>query len=458
MDVLDQPEKELPTSEEFSKFLASFADDVTKLKSYGPENIKLRNEMYKKVEEKMEDLKRFSSVENYFDLFFNSGLYKHFQYIVALENTKISSHFISFIIDFVDSPENAEKIIKDKLVNDAINACEDLDEVNYQTDAQFLYEVFKLITELVDGCDDAEVFIEDLVKNTKLLSVILKQFNREDFDENVLEASEVLIVSIQIYKNCVSIIDDALINRILFYCSNLRSTSNANEDEFASNCYDIISSIAIDEVGVKKLESLLPIELLLGCWSTKKDSEKSISSKLTIKTIVTCLMNSPIMCEQFVNSGGIKKLFSSLNHSSFTKNTKKSKRLNDLVSIILSLMVRLSSDSIHFQRVFRKFIEKDHEKLNLIIDIAENFFSHIDVSKDDDDSWSIFQSISCVVLIIFGFSKNETRVSILTKVSGSKLIDMESIVDAAKEYIDEYNFTDNIKAGVELYSEIEKSL
>ena len=86
----------------------------------------------------------------------------------------------------------------------AIKFCVPLNEVNIQTDAQFLYNTFNLISVILDGCEDAAGFAATLLKDTEILSLIKRQLTRDDFDDNVLAAKETLAILLQMQPNLLA--------------------------------------------------------------------------------------------------------------------------------------------------------------------------------------------------------------------------------------------------------------
>lgn len=61
-----------------------------------------------------------------------------------------------------------------------------------------------MISVILDGCEDAAGFAAAFLKDTEFLSLIKRQLTRDDFDDNVLAATETLAILLQMQPNFIS--------------------------------------------------------------------------------------------------------------------------------------------------------------------------------------------------------------------------------------------------------------
>ena len=61
-----------------------------------------------------------------------------------------------------------------------------------------------MISVILDGCEDAAGFAATLLKDTEILSLIKRQLTRDNFDDNVLAATETLAILLQMQPNLLA--------------------------------------------------------------------------------------------------------------------------------------------------------------------------------------------------------------------------------------------------------------
>jgi hypothetical protein len=276
-----------------------------------------------------------------------------------------------------------------------------------------------LIITILDGCDDSQDFSLDLLSATPLLSIIERQFSRDDFDENVFAATETLETLLQTQPKFIAKLDIGLLNLLLRFCANQRRPASASEDEAACNGFDVVALVGMDNVGNQKIAELKGVDILLNCWSSS-----ATTVALAVRALDCILGGSPTCCDQFVDAGGLKKLF--LGAQKSTKYTFA------VVGIIESLLTMLPVDSVSFKRVVRKFAESD--KVTRFVEMAE-FVSANQTEGDgeeDDPAFDAFMKCCAVMAVLFAFSVQDVRLAVLRALNASNLIDIETVIETAE--------------------------
>lgn len=426
----------IPTDVDVKKTCSALAVLMKKLGSLQKEDTAEFHSLCEKILAQVTTLENMTQVEGFTSILFASELYPFIDSLISIPDTEISSKFLSILTDIAENPDNIERIIKQYYFKTAIKSAEIIDEINIQSDAQFLYSIFTLISTVIDGCDEPKAFIDSITQDSPLITLIHRQFNRDDFDQNVLAASELLAILLQLQPATMKFIDEGFVNLILRFCANMRKTKNAEEDEAASNAFNIVVILAMDPVEVKILANLGVIDILLACIGSSSSKEEKSSSKLAYNAIEACLTSSPVCCEQFVDAGGIKKVFGLLGNKSLTKNFET---LSNVISIIDSLLTSLPTDSVHLKRVLRKFIEKEYEKLFVLISLTEFLFLSIDFEEEDQsnaDQYDTYLVCCSDIAILLALLPEEAKIALTLKIRESEVIDPQLVVDSALERVE----------------------
>ncbi|OHT06935.1 hypothetical protein TRFO_24892 [Tritrichomonas foetus] len=436
---MDENEAPLPTKEDAIKVCDAISSDISKIKKLSDEDEDLRFKFYKNIVDNLETLKKYEGIDHFSDILFDSSLNSQFSFLVSTPNTEISSSFISLLTDICEDSTTIDIIRRSDYLVTAIAGCLPLDEVNIQTDAQFLYNTFNLIAVILDGCEDAQGFADTILKNTELLELVKRQFKRDDFDENVLAATETLAILLQIYPQFIGESDSELLHLLLRFVANERNPKSASEDEAAHNGFNAVTLFAIDEKGNEMLVELRGIEILLNGWSSH-----SKTAMLAIKSLESALAASTPCCEQFIEFGGIKKLFRALNDPATLTSKKLSTRI---IGILDALLTMLPDNSLSFKRVLKKFIENEYEKISKLIKLSEFVFEN--VTDDDADSMDTFQLCSCCLLILLAYLPNEAKAVIIENLSKSETLDFQLLIDTAELRIEEAPaIADKVRNGI----------
>ena len=430
---IEAPDIQLPTEKDVSLLCKEITTDIKKYVALNEKKEVIPDLLLNRLKEELERLSTMTEITGFYDTIFSSDLYPYFRTLISFPKTEISSSFMSVLTDLAEDPNHIERIIKEEFIQISIKACEKIDEVNVQSDAQFMYLTFELLSITLDGCDDSKQVSETVLKETNILKLIEKEFTRDDFDENVLAASELLAIMLQTSPSLVKTLNIGLVNLIVRFCANMRATKHADEDEAASNGFNIIILLAMDKEGIDKLIQINAIEVLLACTEivTNSKTEKS-SARLALNAIEACCSSSSICCEQLVDHNGLKKIFSFLREGL----VQNQSLCSNVISIIESMLTQLPIESTSMQRVMLKFIDDNSSKVQILIKIGEKLFENVKFDDDgniaeNDDSFDTFCLVCSCLVVLVGIGTKEVKISVLQGVIESEVIDSELIIDSA---------------------------
>ncbi|EAY21618.1 hypothetical protein TVAG_013840 [Trichomonas vaginalis G3] len=454
---LDDPGP-IPTQTDIKKVCSLLATDIRKLNSLKKEDETEFHTLCQSILESTKKLEELTEIDGFSLVLFGSDLYPFINSLISIPDTEISAIFLSILTDLSEKTENIERLIKEKYIITAIKNAESIDEINIQSDAQYLYSIFNLISTIIDGCEEPKAFIDSFIKDTILLKLIERQFQRDDFDQNVLAASELLAIILQSNTSTIALIDDGFINLILRFCANMHTTKQAEEDEAASNAFNIVIILAMDPVTVKILANLGVVDILLQCTGSSSHKTEKSSALLAYNALDACLSTLPLCCEQFVDADGIQKVFGLLGNQSLKKNFEF---LSNVISIIDSLLSSLQKDSTQMKRVLRKFQEKDYEKMNIWIKLTEYLFKNVNFEEEDQSNSDIFDTfLQCCssISILMYLLPNEAKVELASKINESMVIDYQLVIDSALELLEQSpNIKDRVEGGIKIIELLCKS-
>ncbi|KAH0792440.1 DUF1716-domain-containing protein [Histomonas meleagridis] len=435
----------LVTEDDLKYTCNSLLKEVQKIENIPQQNNEMISRSERNIINLLTKLQECEGIDGFNEVLFESPVTQKFSALIQCPNTEISSLFISILTDVCENTNSIPIVKRGNYLEIAISRCVTVNFIEVQPDAQLLYGTFNLIATILDGCEDAPDYATHLLQDTEVLSLIEKQFIRDDFDENVLAATETLAILLQIQPSFISKIDIGLVNLLVRFCANLQNPKSASEIEAAHNAFNSVILIGLDEIGNEKLVELRAIDILLNCWTPH-----SSVALLAIRSVESVLSASKACCEQFIEGGGIKKLFSALNDQMIVKSQKF---CVPIVGILDSLLTILDTDSTYFMRVMRKFEEKECEKVERIVQIAEFLFDIVD--EKNPDSLDNLQLCCCIIMVIFGYGSIEIQTKLIQEISDSESIDFQLVVDSAELRIDEAkSIADRVRKGIEMIQKV----
>jgi beta-catenin-like protein 1 len=159
------------------------------------------------------------------------------------------------------------------------------------------------------------------------------------------------------------------------------------EEEFAANLFDALTSIVDSAVGKDKFVAAEGVEL---CLIMLKEGKLSKLPALRLLDHAaagsTATTSSAIqVCVKVVDAGGLKTLF-----TTFMKKSLESAMTEHLVGIFSSMLRLLPTESPERIRTLAKFMEKDYEKTEKLVALRSGLVERLDATADDVEDTAQF--------------------------------------------------------------------
>lgn len=148
MDDID--ESNLPTKKDVIKVCDLIVQEIQKINRLRESDQEMRFKSYDEIIKLLDKLKSYEGVDNFSDIFFDSSLNDQFSFLVSTPNTQISSSFISLLTDICENSSMSDVVKRSDYLIEAISCCVPLSEISIQSDAQFLYNTFNLISVILE--------------------------------------------------------------------------------------------------------------------------------------------------------------------------------------------------------------------------------------------------------------------------------------------------------------------
>lgn len=421
----DEETEYLPTVESINSSCSSILEAIRELKSIRKTNQTLCIIYYQKIEEELKKLQNYEGISHFQEIFLASPLIPEISYLIQCRNTQISSvimDILSDLCEFDKESRSPEFLKKSDFAIIAITSCLDLDEVNIQSDAQMVYNTFSFISKLLENIDEPNEYASILLGKSSIVSLVQKQFERVDFDDNIFVASDTFATLLQFHPKYADKLPKELLSSLLKCCWKFKKKNlSPEEDETIHNIFNIISIYVLNEKGNQIFSDVLKgMGILIDCWSVSSPS-------MAISTIVSAVATSQTSCEQFIDAGGLRKLFSAMNEPKVTTNKEL---CESLITLLNSLLTTLPPISTYFKRILRKFQEKEFEKIGKFIIIGESIFDNVD-TVTDDDTFSVFEMFCCSLLILLGYSPDDMKIKFIEAIKASESLNGQLVTDTA---------------------------
>ncbi|KDR83699.1 hypothetical protein GALMADRAFT_56115 [Galerina marginata CBS 339.88] len=278
--------------------------------------------------------------------------------------------------DYEKSEEALSVLVEGLLENQTLELLVDnltrLNETE-EADRQGVFHVLGIFENIVGFNPNLS---SSLVSKTNILNWLVNRVQSKVHDENRGYAAELLSIFLQ----------DKIENKLQFGRNNgvevllkvlsqyrRRDPVDAEETEFMENLFDSLCS-ALSESPIKML--FLEAEGTDLMVLMMKEKMQARSRSMKVLDYAMSGPTGPDVCESFVNSLGLKTLF-----TAFMGNTSKRQRnlvdvpatedVGHMLGIISSLLSNLPSDSTSRVRVMAKFVEGGYEKIEKLIEIRD---------------------------------------------------------------------------------------
>ncbi|KAJ3017236.1 hypothetical protein HKX48_003657 [Thoreauomyces humboldtii] len=312
--------------------------------------------------------------------------------LLSHENTDISIAAVELINELTDddlvaeAEEEAEEgmrvLVKAFIENDALSLLvQNLNRLNEaQTeDRQGVFNTLSVVENFISIDPDIS---EQVVANTTLLTYLLQRIRAKMFDSNRQYASELLAVLMQKSRpNRLKLGELGGIDTLLRVLSGYkrRDPKDPDEIEMMENLFDVLCAVLAEpEIKALFLEGE-GIELML-----LMIKEKKLSRMRAFKVLSHAILGvaGAPSCAHFVEIFGLKTLFPAFMRKGLKSYKKEYKSFSEseeneyIVSTLASLFKSLTSLEAR-ERLMLKFLEGDHEKVDRLLQIHEQYFARV---------------------------------------------------------------------------------
>ncbi|WOO82839.1 Beta-catenin-like protein 1 [Vanrija pseudolonga] len=302
--------------------------------------------------------------------------------------------------------ELIDALISNSVFELLVSNLQRLDEKE-DTDRQGVFSILGVFENLLSFMPP---LADEVGSTTPLLKWLLDRISLEAYDSNKQYASEILSILLQSSRsNALKVIGMEGVDKLLTILSQYRRQDprEAEEEEFMENTFNSLVSLVSLPEGKRQFVEAEGVELMI---MMLKENKMSRSRAIKVLDYALQPADGVPACERFVEMLGLKTLFSSF----MGKGGDKKGRVRagtfeedeHLLGIISSLFTSLSSDTPPRLRLIAKFVEKDYEKVDRLLELRRDAEGRLrtidrqiaqqrkdliadgeDVDDDQEDEW-----------------------------------------------------------------------
>lgn len=401
VDEYDVDETEALTATNVKKMILKFEKAINKNQEmrvrYADQPEKFM-ESEADLDEEIKNLLSLTEAPQMYPEFVKLGSVASLMSLLSHENTDIAIDTIDLINELTDEDVGASTSEDDLERSEEV-----LEAINTFVSAMMENELLQLLVQNLARLDEKEEtdrqgvfkilgifenilslnpkYAEDIALKTDVLPWILKRLQIKGFDANIAYTSEILSILLQDNKDIrlkVGELDglDVLLRALSAYRK--KDAGSEDESEMVENLFNSMCSLLNEnENRVRFLESE-GIELMVIMLK-----EKTLARIRAVKVLNYALNGDEggrLRAIRFVDASGLKALFP-LFMGKGNKKLKKSHQSAFIESedeehiscIILSLLKHLTQEDVQRMRLILKFTEDDHEKVDRLIDLREQY-------------------------------------------------------------------------------------
>ncbi|KAK5069454.1 DNA-dependent RNA polymerase II [Lithohypha guttulata] len=338
------------------------------------------------------EIKSLSLLSEHSDLykdFVRSGCSDSLVGLLAHDNTDIAIAATEVIADLIDEDSGAsaddwsvlvKSMLKADLIGLLVSNLNRLDEKT-ESDNAGVYHVLSVIESLLSDTANAE----KIGANAKFLKWLLQRIKQSDesasnkVGQNRQYAAEILVILAQTdVKNIERLVKLDAVDTILELLSAWRSRDpekDSDEEEFAGNLFDCLVTLVKHASGRDEFIQKEGMEL---CLIMLKDGKFSKHGALRVLDHAADGFSGGPVYERLVDAGGLKQVFTALMKS------KKLEResIEHLIGILSSLLRLLPPGSASRIRLLAKFVEKDYEKCNRLLELRKGYSDRLAAAEE----------------------------------------------------------------------------
>ncbi|KAL8964998.1 MAG: hypothetical protein Q9183_004091, partial [Haloplaca sp. 2 TL-2023] len=327
------------------------------------------------------DIKALSILSDHPDLyreFAKLGCVTSLVSLLSHENTDIAIGVIEIINELTDEDVEAEQEQWDSLVDamleaDLLNLLNDnvsrLDETE-ESDRAGLYHILSVLENL----SSRPAIAESIGKDTTFIPWLLQRIRRKEptVTQNKQYSAEILAIFLQSSSlNRKVFIEADGIDIVLQLLSPYRKrdpTKGTEEEEYVENLFDGITC-CVDEInGKTKFVEAEGVEL---CLIMLREGKMSKPRALRLLDHALGGADGAQCCQRLVEAAGLKAVFSIFARKHDNQTTEY------LLGIFSSMLRSLPANSTERIRLLGKFVEKDYEKINRVMQLRREYASRV---------------------------------------------------------------------------------
>lgn len=336
------------------------------------------------LDSEIKSLSLLTDHTNLYKDFVRSGCSDSLVGLLSHDNTDIAIAACEVIADLIDEDSGASSeewstlvnsMLKADLIDLLVSNLSRLDE-SIEGDNAGVYHVLNVVENLLSDTGNTS----KLGNQSALLTWLLNRINKADntalnkVGQNRQYTAEILTILAQNdSKAGVALINQGAIDTLLQQLSTWRRRDpekDSEEEEFAGNLFDCLVALVNSSDGRNRFVSDEGVEL---CLLMLKEGKFSKTGAFRVLDHAAAGFESTDVCAHIVEAGGLKPLFTSLMKS------KKLDRQNveHLIGILASLLRSLPGGSAARVRTLAKFVEKDYEKCQRLLELRKEYASRL---------------------------------------------------------------------------------
>eukprot|EP00917_Polyrhabdina_sp_WS-2016_P001450 GHVP01002973.1.p1 GENE.GHVP01002973.1~~GHVP01002973.1.p1 ORF type:complete len:510 (+),score=111.78 GHVP01002973.1:2430-3959(+) len=359
--------------------------------------------------------------------------------------------------DSVDSFSDIEKIFIGHLREVALSRALVATIPRIKSESENKTEAEEILTSILEITDNllevSPTIIQDFISTDEFVPFLLENLNLEDESLEALTyfnvfSIELLATFVQIDSsvaehmdnNCLLSILSILSQSIFIKSDHLESLQH----EFLLNCFGVLDALLLHPHHRAEFVKQKGHNLCLQMINSRKSA-----CRPAIKTLSYAVLQTKTICNQIVQSGGLKHIFGVLMRKGVkTKpHTKEEKEDEEfLLNIICSLLRYCTGDELG--RVLHKFVENGSEKIERLTELHQKYadwlIANVEVEDQEGDRSTKFlnladkglaalQSCDMSLLLILNSGSKRLQDSILKNIK-EKGIPPHQIYDVVSDF------------------------
>ncbi|KAI9880787.1 MAG: hypothetical protein M1830_000223 [Pleopsidium flavum] len=298
--------------------------------------------------------------------------------LLSHENTDVAIDAVEIISELTDEDVEAEEGQWDALVDAMLEAglldllVQNLTRFNedHDSDRNGVYHALSVLESLASRTSIAETIGQE----TTVLSLLLKRIQKSEspIGQNKQYAAEVLAILLQSSpanrKRFAQLDGVDMLLELLSVYRKRDPPRDSEEEEYVENVFDCLTCLADETEGKEKFVEAEGVEL---CLIMLREGRMSKPRALRLLDHALGGRDGAVPCEKLVESAGLKTVFGMI------MKKQDNQAIEHLIGILASLLRLLSGGSAGRIRTLAKFVEKDYEKIDRLVNLRRQYASQL---------------------------------------------------------------------------------